>query len=647
MQPTSLNRGHFTLLVILLVFSASVSRAQDNYAPGTSVAATLKKLSVEELMNVEVTSVSRRPEKLAEVASAIQVITQEEIRRSGATTLTEVLRLATNLQVAQINSSQWAISARGFNNALANKLLVMIDGRTVYTPLYAGVFWDVQNVMLDNIERIEVISGPGGTLWGANAVNGVINVITKNAKDSQKALVEGGVGSEVLGYGGVRYGGKISNNLYYRVNAMAFKRGSLLNFEGEDANDDWTIAQGGFRIDWQEEHDQVMVVSNLYGNRPNPDGTGAIKANGHNVVARWSHDVSDNSDFKIQVYYDQTYRDFRNNFTERLNTYDLDGQHRIRLSNHNEITWGLGYRLMDHRVQNLELFRFDPGNKKLHLYNIFLQDRFMLFQDRLNITVGCKLEHNSYTELQFLPSARASMALSSNQSLWTAISRAVRNPSRIDTDFSVNATPELLLLSGSDSFKSEEVLAYELGWRMQSPTTFSLSVTTFYNVYENLRSAEPGPAPLFMPITIANGVEGDTYGVEFTGTYQPASWWRLRGGYTFLEKDLSIKPTSNDLNGGRAESNDPAHQFLVQSMMDIPGNIELGFIGRYVDDLPEPRVASYWGLDATVAWRLYNFIEVSVTAQNLLDEQHIEFVPSNREARNLQRSIYGKVVCRF
>lgn len=643
---TSYNRFSLSL-ALLLVLAVGGSRAQEKNTSETSVAASLKKLSVEELMNVEVTSVSRRPEKLAEVASAIQVITQEEIRRSGATTLAEALRLATNLQVAQVNSSQWAISARGFNNVLANKLLVMIDGRTVYTPLYAGVFWDVQNVLLDNIERIEVISGPGGTLWGANAVNGVINVITKNAKESQGALIEGGVGSEMLGYGGARYGGKISNNLYYRINAMAFKRGSVLNLEGEDAKDDWTIAQGGFRIDWQGEDDELMLVSNLYGNRPNPDATGAIEANGHNVVGRWSHDISDNSDFKVQVYYDQTYRDFRNGFTERLNTYDLDGQQRIRLNKHHEIIWGLGYRLMDHRVQNLELFRFDPGHEKLHLYNIFLQDRITMLQDRLNISLGCKLEHNSYTGFQFQPSARISMALSSNQSLWTAVSRAVRNPSRIDRDFSLLATPELALLSGSDDFKSEEVLAYELGWRMQSQTQFSLSVTTFYNVYENLRSAEPGAPPLFVPITFANGVEGNSYGVEFSGTYQPASWWRLRGGYTFVEKDLSIKPTSNDLNGGRVESNDPAHQFLVQSMMEIPGNIEVGVIGRYVDDLPEPRVASYWGLDATIAWRLYKFIEVSITAQNLLDNQHIEFIPSNPEARNIQRSVYGKVACRF
>lgn len=609
--------------------------------------ASLKKLSIEALMDVEVTTVSRKPEKLTNAASAIQVITKEEIRRSGASTLPEILRLATNLQVAQVNASQWAISARGFNNVLANKLLVMIDGRTVYTPLYAGVFWDVQNELPDNIERIEVISGPGGTLWGANAVNGVINIVTSSAKDTQGILAEGGVGNELRGYGSLRYGGKISDHLHYRVNAMGMKRDGAVNMTGEDVDDAWTIAQGGLRVDWTKNDDEIMLLGNVFDNRPNPDALTPVAASGHNVVTRWNRKLSESSDFRLQVYYDRTVRDFRNGFAEQLNTYDIDGQHRFSPLPNHEVIWGFGYRLMDHQVDNLELFRFDPEDKKLHLYNLFIQDRISFLDERLQFTLGAKLEHNSYTNFQFQPSARVSMHITNQQVVWAAVSRAVRNPARIDTDFSIGLTPEVKLIEGNRDFGSEAVTSYELGWKLQTQNRFTIALNTFYNSYRNLRSAEPGPAPLFVPITFANGVEGNTYGLEFSGTYQPLKWWRIRGGYTFLEKDLKIKSWSNDLNEGSVESNDPGHQFLLQSMMDISDNVEFGLISRFVDDLPDPKVPSYWAFDARVAYRIKSFIELSVNAQNLFNDDHLEFIPSSPEQRAIQRSVYGKVAINF
>lgn len=613
-----------------------------------SRSSALKKLSIEELLNIEVTSVSKRPEKLTEAASAIQVITQEDIRRSGATCLPEALRLATNLQVAQVNSSQWAISARGFNDVLANKLLVMIDGRTVYTPLYAGVFWDAQNLLLEDIERIEVISGPGGTLWGANAVNGVINITTKNAKNSQGILVEAAAGTELRSYGGLRYGGKISKNVFYKLYGMAYKRGATpVALEDSVVNDEWTMAQGGFQMDWDaSENDIVTLQSNLYDNRPNPDGTVAVKARGHNVISRWTHTNSENSDFQLQLYYDYTWRDFQNDFTEKLKTYDLDWQHRFQLGRHQEVIWGLGYRLMDHEVENLELFKFTPAHKKLHLYNIFVQDEITLVENRLHLTVGSKFEHNSYTGLQTQPSGRLAFTVS-NQTLWVSVSRAVRTPARIDRDFFLYLTPDLAFIAGNDKFKSEKVLAYELGWRLQSQSKFTLSLATFYNVYSDIRSVERGPPPFYVPITFSNGVEGETYGLELAGTHQPLDWWRLRGGYTFVKKDLSVKSSSSDLNEGRANSNDPEHQFLVQSMMDLPGGVELGFVIRYVDDLPNPKVPAYWGLDARLAWRPIKMIELSLVGQNLLDARHSEFIPSSPSPRNIERSIYGKFSFQF
>lgn len=647
MSTFSLNNSLSFLITLCFIHAGIESTGQEIEDSQPTASLALKKLSIEELMNVEITSVSKRPEKLTEAASAIQVITHDDIRRSGASSIPEALRLATNLQVAQVNSSQWAISARGFNNVLANKLLVMIDGRTVYTPLYAGVFWDVQNVLLQDIERIEVISGPGGTLWGANAVNGVINIITKNARNSQGLLIEAGSGTELQGYGGIRYGGKISKGLYYRIYGTAFKRGSTLNLEGADANDEWTMAQGGFQFDWENANNQLSFQTNIYDGRPNPDGTTNVKARGHNAVGRWGHALSETSDFKIQLYYDQTWRDFQNGFTEKLNTYDLDGQHRFGLGKHQEIVWGLGYRLMYHDVTNLELFRFEPAEENLHITNIFLQDKITLVREHLDLTLGSKVEHNSYTGFQFQPSARVSLTFLKNHTLWGAVSRAVRNPSRIDRDFSLYATPDLAIILSTDSFISEEVLAYEFGWRMLSKSKFTLSAATFYNLYNNLRSAEPGPPTLNLPITFANGVDGDTYGVEFSGTYQPLHWWRLRGGYTLLRKELSIKPTSRDLNGGRVESNDPAHQFLIQSMIDLTRKIDVGFVVRYVDALPEPRVPGYWGLDAKVSWKPNKRIEFNIVGQNLLDNQHVEFIPSSPSPRNIEHSVYGKVVCNF
>ena len=651
LAATNMHVFHFSSLSRITFFSlsiiSSIVHAQDTEAVVAS-SSDLKRLSIEELLNVEVRTVSRRTEKLDQTPSAVQVITQEQIRKSGATSLPEALRLATNLQVAQVNSSQWSISARGFNNVLANKLLVMIDGRTVYTPLYAGVFWDIQNILLEDIDRIEVISGPGGTLWGSNAVNGVINIITKSAKDTQGILVEAGVGNELRNYGSVRYGGKINDKFHYRAYATGFKRASFKNLENNDAEDDWTMAQGGFQLNWEPNAtNDLMLQGNVYDTRPNPDGNPtAIKALGQNILARWIHKNSSNSDFRVQIYYDRTFRDFRNGFREKLNTYDADAQHRFVLGKYNEIIWGLGVRVMDHSVDNLELFRFEPAEKTLHLYSLFIQDRISVVNERLDVTLGIKAEHNRYTGMQYQPGVRLAFKINSSQLLWAAASRAVRIPSRIDRDFFLNVSPEIPLIEGNDNFESEGVYSYEFGWRMRLSSA-SLSVATFYNQYENLRSAEPGPPPLYVPITFANGVEGDTYGVELSGTYEPWNWARIRGGYTFLNKDLSVEPGSNDLNGGSVESNDPTHQFSIQTMIHPGRNTELSMTTRYVDDLANPRVAAYWELDARIAWRPAAFIELSIVGQNLLHDKHIEFIPSSPETRYVERNIYGKVACRF
>lgn len=612
---------------------------------GATPVSDLKQLSLEELMNIEVTSVSRRPERLATAASAIQVISREEILRSGATSIPQALRLAPNLQVAQVNASQWAISARGFNNVLANKLLVMIDDRTVYTPLYAGVFWDVQNVLLEDIDRIEVISGPGGTLWGANAVNGVINVRTRSARETQGLYVQANAGDELRWAGAVRYGGELTPDLHFRVYARGVDYDDTLLLDGARANDDWGLNQAGFRFDWENGVDALTLQGDAYSGEPNPDGLVAVDATGGNVLGRWTRTFSDAADMQLGWYYDRTSRDFNNGFTEDLDTYDVDFQNRIRAGQSHEIVWGLGARLMRHEVNNLPLFEFVPATETLHLYSAFFQDEIALFGDRMRLTLGSKLEYNDYTDLEVQPNGRLAWTVNDRHTLWGAVSRAVRTPSRIDRDFRLSVAPGIALIDRG-TFDSEEVLAYELGWRAQPHEQLSLSLATFYNVYDHLRTSEPGPPPFGVPITFENGLDGDTYGAELAINFALSEALHVRGGYTFLKKDLDLEPDSLDTNRGTAESNDPEQQWLLQWMWTLSPAFQLDGVIRYVDTLPEPHVGSYGGLDLRAAWMPTSNLELSLVGQNLLGSTHQEFIPSAPSPRKIERSLYARIVWR-
>lgn len=620
------------------LFAAGVAQASQS---ATNV---LKQLSVEELMNIEVTSIARTPQKLAQAPSAIQVLSAEEIHRAGATSLAEALRLAPNLQVAQANSSQWAISARGFNNILANKLLVMIDGRSVYTPLYGGVFWDVQDMMLDDVERIEVVSGPGATQWGANAVNGVINVMTRNAAQTQGLLLEAAAGNELRSLGSLRYGGELNPDLHYRVYAKGFERDASVNVGGGSAHDDWHMGQGGFRLDWQPGEDLLTVQADLYQGRPNPDGTTAVNVSGGNLLGRWQRTLSASADLQLQLYYDHTRRDFDQGLAEDLDTWDLDWQHRFAIGSRQNLTWGLNLRRQEHAVDNLPLFAFLPARKQLTSYGVFVQDQIALL-DRLQLTLGTKIGYNNYTDYEYQPSVRLAWTPDERNTLWAAISRAVRTPSRIDRDFYLYLTPTLPLVAGGD-FQSETLLAYELGWRVQPHEDLSLSLSGFYNDYDELRSAEPGPPPFGIPLTFGNGVQGSSYGLELAAIYQASDRWRLRGGYTFMKKDLQLKPGSHDLNDASVESDDPRNQLLIQSMLDLPGDLQLDAVVRYVDALPDPHVPAYVSLDLRLAWNPTEHLELSLVGQNLLDERHAEFIPASPAPRAIERSVYGQIAWR-
>src|SRR5438552_3237702 len=442
------------LTVLVFLACASGLPAQTNVAVGS--ASQLKQFSLEELLNLEVTTVSKRPEKLTEAASAIQVITQEDIRRSGASSIPEALRLASNLEVAQVDSRQWAISARGFNSTTADKLLVLIDGRTVYTPLYAGVFWDFQDTLLEDLDRIEVISGPGATLWGANAVNGVINITTKQAKDTQGVLLLGGGGTELRDFGGVRYGGALAPNLHFRVYGQYFDRDSMVFPTGQDAANDWHLGQGGFRLDWDASASTLLTLQgDLYDGRiAQPGTTGDITVDGSNVIGRWSHTFAEDSDLKLQVYYDRTHRRIPDVFAEDLDTYDVDFQHRFPLGERHDLVWGLGYRLIEDDVSNSPILAFLPARVSRQWFSGFVQDEITLVKDRLHLTLGTKIEHNDYTGFEVQPSARLAWRLSQQQTVWAATSRAVRTPSRIDRELFAPGRPPFTLLTGGPDFVS-------------------------------------------------------------------------------------------------------------------------------------------------------------------------------------------------
>ena len=637
----------FTMALVCLADSGFAQRPDTSaQRPDSTLSAdSLKKLSIEQLMSVEVTSVSKRPERLAQVASAIQVITQDDIRRSGASNLPEALRLATNLQVAQVDSRQWAISARGFNSTTANKLLVLIDGRTVYTPLYSGVFWDVQDVPLVDVDRIEVISGPGATLWGANAVNGVINVITRNSRDTQGLLVSGGGGTELRGFGNARYGGALTPTVHYRVYGNGFARQPTLLPSSLDAADDWHALQGGFRVDWDASPTNgVSVHGDLYDGRISQPSASDIAVSGHNLAARWSHTISATSDLRAELYYDRTHRDIPGTFGEDLDTYDVDVQHRTALGGRHDLVWGLGYRLINDGVVNSAALAFLPPHVARQWFTAFVQDEIALVPDRLHVALGTKLEHNDYTGFEIQPSARGNWRLSPSGTIWAAVSRALRTPSRIDRELFSPAQPPYFL-AGGPTFHSEEELAYELGYRLQRGT-LALSAASFYSRYHDLRSLEQANPPAASPVVIANGQEGESYGAELAADYQVTGRWRLRAGYTELRVHVWAQPTSTDMSRGSAESHTPDRQFAVRSVAALPAHLSLDGTFRYVGEIANQQVPAYGELDMRVAWQPAPMLELSVVGQNLLHDHHVEFgTPSAR--RQIERGVYGAVAWRF
>ena len=627
----------------LAAFAPSV-HGQLQPAPASPL--SLKSLTVEQLMDIEVTSVSKRPEKLSATASAIQVITGDDIARSGASSIPEALRLASNLEVAQIDARQWAITSRGFNNVFADKMLVLIDGRTVYTPLYAGVYWDVQDTMLEDLDRIEVISGPGATQWGANAVNGVINITTKSARDTQGGLITAGGGTELSAATAMRYGGELAPGVYYRVYAKHFDRGDSLRSNGLEGDDAWRMDQAGFRVDWNAAPDNTLTFQgDLYSGTATRAGPNDTGMNGRNLLGRWTRTLAEDSEIKLQVYYDQTHRNIPGSFTQSLDTFDVDFQHRFPLGRRQDIVWGFGYRLGDDDVVNTPANAFLPPRVTHQWFNAFVQDEFALSADRLHLTLGSKIERNDYTGYELEPSVRAAWLLPRAQTLWAAVSRAVRTPSRIDRDLYSPATPPYRI-AGGPNVVSEKLLAYEVGYRVQVDPQLALSLATFYNDYRDLRSLEPLTPPLAFPVVINSGLNGRSVGAELSAEWQASPSWRLRGGYTELQASSEPQPGLPDRSSGRNVANDPRHQLSLRSLWDVAAHWELDATARAVSRITNQSVPGYAELDLHLGWQPVAALQLSLVGQNLLHASHAEFnSPGSR--RDIQRGVYGKATWRF
>ncbi len=645
--PSLHRRSAATALFVVAMMSAAVSPAATTDLDSGSSVKTLKQLSLEELMDIEVTSVSKRPEKLSETASAIQVITGDDIRRSGVTRLPEALRLATNLEVAQVDARQWAVSARGFNGTSANKLLVLIDGRTIYTPVNSGVFWDAQDVLLDDIDRIEVISGPGATLWGANAVNGVINITSKSAKDTQGGLVTAAAGDELTDFGAVRHGGTLAPNVYYRVYAKHTERDATRLANGNDASNDQEATQGGFRVDWEASDRQLTLQGDLYRARIDQLNQAAISLSGGNVLGRWSRTLAKDSDIKLQVYFDRTNRRQPVSFVESVNTYDVDFQHRLPLGERHGVVWGLGYRLIeDHIGNDYPALAFYPAQVTRQTFSAFAQDEIALVKDKLSLTLGTKIEHNARTGFEYQPSGRLAWRLSKEQTIWAAVSRAVHTPSRVDGELYAPRDPPFFQLVGNDQFESEVLLAYELGYRVQPRPWLFLSLATYYHDYDKLRNSERLNPPALLPFILRNSQEGSVVGAEFTADARVTDRWRLQAGYTQLHLELRNKPSSASF--GPPTNADSNHQFSLRSSLDLPGHLEFDATYRFVARIKSQRTPAYDELDLRLGWRPTTQLELSVAGQNLLRDRHTEFQGSSTSPRQyIERSVYGKVTWRY
>ena len=658
-------RTRTALLVLAAHLAPTFATCQDPPAPARDLTA----LSLSELAELEVTSVSKKPEKSWNTPAAISILTSLDLRHAGTTTLVDALRAVPGVHVARIDSSKWAVGIRGFTSRLSRSQLVLMDGRSVYTPLFAGTYWEVQDTLLDDVERLEVVRGPGGTLWGANAVNGVVNVITKGTRDTQGGMLAAGGGTEETGFVRGRYGARLGDRGFYRAYAKYSDRGATFHDPPSDF-DRWHLGQLGFRTDWElGASDQLKVQGDTYrgaaGQRTSftayePPYTRRLedeaRFSGGNVLSRWRRVLGGASELAVRVYYDRTYRD-ETSFREARDTADFEVQHRVRLGGRHDVVWGSGYRVSWGRSRGIETIAFSPADRTDHLFTGFVEDEVALAPGRLRLDLGAKVEHNSYSGFALQPSARVLWTPASRQVLWAGITRAVRTPSRVEHDLLLTTTlspsaPLFARITGSHAFVPETVVAYEAGVRLQPSSRLLLDAAAFHNRYPNLLSLEAG-APFaergrqILPFVMANLLKGRTRGAELSAHFQLTRAARLHGSYSFLDMRLSPAPGSTDTSQSRAEGASPRHRVHLRADWTLPRQVDVGARVRWTDELPAQKVSAYTGLDARVAWRPYRQIELAVVGSDLLQPRHPEFGGGAAGLAQVERAVFAEAVWRW
>lgn len=621
--------------------------------PPAEPAIPLADYSLEQLSDIVVTSVSRQYEALARAPASVYVIQGAEIVRSGATTLPEALRLAPNLQVARIGAGSYAVSARGFLSPLANKLLVMVDGRSVYSPLFSGVFWEMQDVALEDVERIEVISGPGGTAWGTNAVNGVINVITRSAAQTHGGLASAHAGAGEKG-ASVRYGGQLEGGPHWRAYAWGMDvDGFALDGDGPDAGG-MRRQQAGFRLDWEADALDATFSGDVHDGRLRAGGDQPrIETSGANLLGRVEHRLDGNGSVRLQAWLDHSRRDQQGVGAQRLDTFDVEAQHLLRLDGHN-LAWGGGYRYSRDRIDNGPLLRFTPARRSLRWSHLFVQDEVKLARD-VRASAGVRIEHNVYTGSEVLPSLRLAWDVDARSMLWAALSRTVRAPSRIDRDFYVidPRDPDAYLVGGGADVVAETARVAELGYRAQPLPSLSWSATAFYTDFERLRTLERAPAggnpPAASPVAyvLQSLGKGALRGVELWASWQAARGWRLHAGAVLQDVDVGREPTSRDTTGlSFLAGNDPRLTWTVRSAHDLGARLRADLALRYVDGMPQAALPSYHELDARLAWQVRPDLEIALVGRNLLHRRHAEFGAAGSR-QLIERSVFASAALRF
>ncbi|HEX3663204.1 MAG TPA: TonB-dependent receptor [Acidobacteriaceae bacterium] len=658
------------LLAACLLLTAPAFCRQTHPAAGQN---QLKTLSLQQLGNIEVTTVSKEPEAVWKTAAAIYVITQDDIRRSGATNIPEALRLAPGVEVARITSDEYAIGIRGFNSRLSRYVLVLIDGRTVYTPLTAGTYWETQDTFIQDVDRIEVIRGPGGTIWGPNAVNGVINIITKNAKDTRGVLAAGAGGNVEQVFGDTRYGSGNGQGFNYRVYVKGFGWAPEYHADG-DNYDDWHSGQGGFRMDWDRHHrDTYRLQGDVYGQDfgerasassysppANYDLSGDASLYGGNILWSWRRVQSDDRDFELAAYYDHATRD-ELNFGDIRNTVDVDFNDRFPLSRQ-EISWGGTVRASHgNETQIFSGLTFTPPQRTDQLYQGFIQDEISVVPNRLAFIAGTKVLKTNYTGVLGEPSGRLLYTPTSTQTLWAAYTHALRTPADVERDFNLSSfleyadgLPVFARFSANPHFRSEQMNGYELGYRTLVGSKLYLDVASFYNHYGDAFSEDlvgpfavetnPAPTHLLLPAQFGNGLVASTTGGEVAPDWRPLPWWRLSGSYTFLEMHVKKGTNSKDIGSApTVQGSSPEHQALIRTDFDLPKSVSTDLQIRYASALPGIHVASYWTGNATVEWGLSHHVRFTASGRNLLQPHHVEFSYDPGPPVGIRRSIYGQI----